>query len=256
MTGILRVFFASAVVQMRTQRSLVLIIIGIAQPAIFLAVTLLARRTGNQVQPASLALGICLVSLWGATIWQTGFVLQSERVDGTLAPVLSRPANLGAVLVGKAAASTIRSLLFVVPTVAVTMLVAREPLPVAAPGAMVAAALAVVVSATVFGLLVGSLFVLTRAAYRIAEAAAYPVFILGGLVLPPELLPGWLQPVAWGVSLHWGAELLSAAAAGVPPPGTAWPMLAGTTAAYGLIAAWLFERMVNRVRRDGTLELY
>lgn len=256
MTGLLRVFLASAVVQLRTQRSLVLIIIGIAQPAIFLAITLLARRTGSRVDPGALALGICLVGLWSATIWQTGLVLQNERAEGTLAPVLSRPVSFGAVLAGKATASTIRGVLFVVPTVAVTMLVARTPLPVARPGAMLLAALAVVASAVVFGLLISCLFVLTRAAYRIAEAAAYPVFILGGLVVPPELLPGWLQPVAYVVSLHWGAELLNAAAAGVPPPGNAWPMLAVTTAAYGLIAAWLFERMVNRVRRDGTLELY
>lgn len=256
MTGMLRVFFASVVVQLRTQRSLVLIIIGIVQPAIFLAITLLARRTGSQVQAGALALGISLVGLWGATIWQTGFVLQNERVEGTLARVLSHPASFGAVLGGKAAASTIRSVLFVVPTIAITMLIAGETFPVENPGAMVVAALAVVVSAAIFGLLVSCLFVLTRAAYRIAEAATYPVFILGGLVVPLQLLPGWLQPVSWIVSLHWGAELLKAAAAGVPPPGNAWLMLGVTTAAYGLIAAWLFERMVNRVRRDGTLELY
>ncbi|WP_027341354.1 ABC transporter permease [Hamadaea tsunoensis] len=256
MTAALRVFFASAVVQLRTQRSLVLVIIGIVQPAVFLAVTLLARGPASQVQPAALALGICVVGLWGATIWQTGFVLRGEQSEGTLAPVLSRPASLGAVLAGKAAASTIRSALFVVPTIVVAMLVSREPVPVKDPLALVAAALAVLVSAAVFGLLVSCLFVLTRAAYRIAEAAAYPVFILGGLVVPPSLLPDWLHPISWIVSLHWGAELLRAAAAGTAVPANAWPMLAATTAAYGVLAAWLFERMVNRVRRDGTLELY
>ncbi len=256
MTEAARVFTASAVLQLRTQRSLVLIIIGIVQPAVFLAVTLLARGAGGDVNPAALALGIALVGLWSTTIWQTGFVLRGERTEGTLAPVLSRPASLGVVLAGKATASTVRSSLFVIPTVAFAMLVAGETVPVRDPLAMLAAAVAVLISASVFGILVGCLFVLTRAAYRIAEAATYPIFILGGLVVPLDLLPGWLHPVSWVVSLHWGAELLRAAAAGVAPPGHAWPMLIATTAAYGLLAALLFDKMVDRVRRDGTLELY
>lgn len=256
MTAAVRVFLVSAQVQLRTQRSLLLVISGIVQPAGFLGVTLMARRGGHNVDPAALALGLALVGLWGTTIWQTGFVLRGERWQGTLAPVLSRPASLGVVLAGKAAASTLRSSLFVVPSVIVAAALAGEAIPARHPLALLAAAAAVLVSASVFGILVGCLFVVTRSAGRIAEAATYPVFILGGLVVPLSLLPHWVRPLADVVSLRWGAALLRAASAGTPQPGRDWLFLLATTAAYGVLAWFLFGRMVDRGRRDGTLELF
>lgn len=252
----LRVFHASALLQLRTQRSTFFVVSGIVQPAGFLGVTLMARRGGQNLDPAALALGLALVGLWGTTIWQAGFVLRGERWQGTLAPVLSRPASLGVVLAGKAAASTLRSSLFVVPTVVVAAALAGESVPARHPVALLAAALGVLVSASIFGMLVGCLFVLSRSAGRIAEAATYPIFILGGLVVPLSLLPRWLRPLADGVSLHWGAELLHAASVGTAQPGRAWLLLAVTTACYGAGAAILFGRMVDRGRRDGSLELF
>jgi ABC-2 type transport system permease protein len=256
MTAAARAFLASAIVQVRTQGSKLLVVAGIVQPAAFLAITLMARGRGGHVDPAELALGMALVGLWGTTIWQTGLVLNGERSLGTLALVLSRPASFAVVLAGKAVGSTLRAVAFVVPTVAVASALAGKPIPARSPLAFAGAALAVVASASVFGMLLGCLFVLTRSAIRIAEAATYPVFILGGLVVPLSLLPRGLRPLADAVSLHWGAELLHAASAGTPQPGRAWLLLAATTAVYGVAAALLFNRMVDRGRRTGSLELY
>jgi ABC-2 type transport system permease protein len=160
------------------------------------------------------------------------------------------------VLGAKAAASTVRSSCLLVPTVVGAAWLAHESIPARHPVALVAAAVAVLVSASVFGMLVACLFVLTRAAGRIAEAATYPIFILGGLVVPLSLLPSWVRPLATIVSLHWGAELLHAASAGEAQPGAAWLLLAVTTAAYALVAGVLFGRIVDRGRREGTLELF
>jgi ABC-2 type transport system permease protein len=251
-----RAFLASAALQLRMQRSALLVIGGVVQPAAFLAMTLLARRGSHHVDAAGLALGMALVGLWGTTIWQTGNVLRGERWLGTLAPIIARPTSLAVVLLGKSAGSTLRATVFVVPTVVVASLAAGEPIPAHRPLPLLAAALAVLASAAVFGMLVGCLFLLTRSAGRIAEAATYPVFILGGLVVPLSLLPGWVRPLADGVSLHWGAELLHAASAGSAQSAHAWLLLLATTCAYALLVSLLFHRVVDRARRDGSLDLY
>ena len=98
-------------------------------------------------------------------------------------------------------------------------------------------------------MLLSCLFVLTRAAPRIAEALTYPVFILGGLVVPLSLLPSWARPVSAGVPLRWGGELLRAASAGKPQELRAWLLLLATTTAYALVARVLFGRVVMRSRR-------
>lgn len=238
------------------QRSVLLVLAGIVQPAAFLAMTLLARRRGSHVDPGALALGMALVGLWSTTIWQTGMVVRDERWYGTLPAVLSRPTSFALVLAGKAAGSTLRSTLFVVPTVVAVSVISGESIPVRHPAALAAAAAAVLVSASVFGMLVGCLFVLTRSATRIAEAVTYPVFVLGGLVIPLSLLPHWLRPLSAVVSLRWGADLLRAASDGTGQSGHAWLLLAATTALYAAAAALLFNRMVDHGRRAGTLEFF
>lgn len=141
-------------------------------------------------------------------------------------------------------------------TISVTAALLGHPIAIADPAQFTAALVAVLASALVLGLLVSCLFVLTRSAGRISEAIMYPVFILGGLLVPLSLLPDWVQPLSAIVSLRWGGELLRAAATGEAQSAEAWLMLAITTAAYGLLARFLFRRVLDRVRRDGTLELF
>src|SRR5205085_2475968 len=124
----------------------------VVQPGVFLAVALMARRQGQPADPAALALGMALLGLWSTTIFRTGTVLRAERLQGTLALVLVRPAHLGVVLAAKAAASSVRSAVFVVPTVVVAAAFAGEPIPARHPLPLAGAALAVLASASVFGM--------------------------------------------------------------------------------------------------------
>jgi ABC-2 type transport system permease protein len=252
----LAVLFASAWLQIRAQWHAANVILGVAQPASFLIITALASRGTGRVDLDDAALGSGLVALWGATVWASGFILAAERWQGTLSQLLPRPVGLGVVLWGKTLGATLRSALFIGVTVSVTAALLGHAIHVENAVPFVAALVAVLGSALVLGLLVSCLFVLTRSAGRISEAIMYPVFILGGLLVPLSLLPEWAQKLSAIVSLRWGGELLRAAAAGDPQSGEAWLMLAVTTAAYGALARILFRRVLDRVRRDGTLELF
>jgi ABC-2 type transport system permease protein len=252
----LSVVFASAWLQVRGDWHATNFILGVIQPASFLLITALAAEGTGRVDLDDAALGAGLVALWGATVWASGFVLASERWQGTLSQLLPRPVGLGVVLWGKTLGATLRSSILIGATVTVTAAVLGHRIRVEDPAQFFAALVAVLASALVLGLLVSCLFVLTRSAGRISEAIMYPVFILGGLLVPLSLLPEWAEMLSVVVSLRWGGELLRAAAAGDPQSGTAWLMLALTTAAYGALARLLFHRVLDRVRRDGTLELF
>jgi ABC-2 type transport system permease protein len=249
------VAFAAATVQIKTQQHPSNVIQGVVQPSSFLLIAVLARRTGA-IDVSTAALGAALVAIWTATIWSAGSILRAERWQGTLSQIMSRPTGLGTVLVGKTAGATLRSTLFIAVTISVTALALGDPIRIARPVPFLAALAAVLVSAVTLGLLLSSLFVLTRAAGRISEVLMYPVFILGGLLVPVALLPGWLQPLSTVVSLRWGGELLKASALGSGQSAKAWLALALTTAVYGVLARASFSRVLTRARQEGTLDLY
>lgn len=246
----------AALLQIRTQQHPVNLIQGIVQPASFLLVAVLAGRRAGGIDVEAAALGAALVAIWTATVWTSGSILRGERWQGTLPQLMSRPTGLGTVLVGKTAGATLRSSLFIGVTIAVTAAALGDPVRIERPLPFAAALLAVLASALVLGLLLSSLFVLTRAAGRISEALMYPVFILGGLLVPLSLLPGWVQPLSTVVSLRWGGELLRAGAVGDAQSPLAWLALALTTGAYAVLARLSFGRVLDRARREGTLDLY
>jgi ABC-2 type transport system permease protein len=246
----------SALLQIRAQQHPANMVLGIIQPASFLLIAALAGRATGRVDLEEAALGSALVALWGSTVWASGSILRAERWQGTLPQILARPAGLGTVLLGKTLGATLRSGLFIAGTVTVTAVALGDPITIELPLPFLAALLAVLASALVLGLLLSCLFVLTRAAGRISEALMYPVFILGGLLVPLSLLPDWVRPLSTVVSLRWGGELLKAAAQGGSQSGLAWLLLAATTAGYAVLARLSFQRVLNRARREGTLELH
>lgn len=246
----------SALLQIRTQQHPANAILGIVQPASFLLIAAFASRRTDRIDLSEAALGAALVALWGATIWSAGSILRGERWQGTLPQILARPAGLAPVLIGKTLGSTLRSSLYIGVTIAVTAAALGHPISIARPLPFAAALLAVLASALVLGLLLSCLFVLTRAAGRISEALMYPIFILGGLLVPLSLLPEWVRPLSTVVSLRWGGELLRAGAGGEPQAGRAWLLLALTTLGYAVLARLVFGRVLDRARKEGTLDLH
>lgn len=250
------VLLASARQQARTIAGTPFIIVaGLVQPAVLTAMTLLAAR-GRGLDPAAVGLGSGLIALWGVTVWTAGQILRRELWQGTLAAILVRPVDLRLVLAGKCIGGTIVAVAAISLSVAITSMLVGAPLRVGAPLAFTAAVLATIVAAGVLGMGMSSLFLLSRAAVRIAEAVLYPVFILGGLLVPLELLPAIVRPLAWALPLYWGGELLRDAAAGSPQAWAAWVALAGTTAVYGLLGRVAFTRVLEHACKEGTIDLY
>src|SRR5690606_5100113 len=100
------------------------------------------------------------------------------------------------------------------------------------------------------GQCLASLFVATRFAPQLSGALLYPVFIIGGVLLPADELPGWARAAGRLVSFSWSQDLINGT-----NPARAWPVLVGLSIAYFVVGRWLFDRIATRARASGTLDV-
>jgi len=121
------------------------------------------------------------------------------------------------VLIGKSLSNSAISLLAMFLTFATGALVYRVPLGIQHPLAFVAGLALTVVAMTCLGLLLGTLFVLTRSAGNMTQMLNYPIFILSGLTFPITILPLWTRPISAVLAPTWGTHVLETAA-GLPSP--------------------------------------
>ncbi|MCX4722404.1 ABC transporter permease [Streptomyces sp. NPDC090052] len=240
--------------EQRAMRGSPLVIIGSAvQPAVFLVVTM-GTRSPAAGRATWLVSAVMLTAMWSSTVWMAGGVLRRERTYGTLARCVSGVHGPQLVLLGKSFGATLYSTAVILVSTAVTVAVLGIPVRVEHPVWVLVALLTAIASGTALGMLVSCLFLLTEHGLAWSSALMYPVFIVGGLLIPHDTLPVWLQWVSAGVSLRWIHEFLSGAASGTVD---LWPLAAaiGLTVVYSAVASWSLGRSVDQARRKGTLDL-
>ncbi|MET9760113.1 ABC transporter permease [Streptomyces sp. NPDC006372] len=230
------------------------LVIGVVQPVVLILVTVGAHTDEAPEVLTGWTVGVLLTTLWASTVWIAGGILRGELRSGTLARSVTslRPGFL--VLLGKCLGATARALLVISCSVAVTLLMSRAPVTADRPGWMLLGLLASVCSGAALGMLLACILLLTRYGLQVSAALMYPVFILGGLLVPPDLLPGFLHWLPSLISLRWAREFLTNAAAGT----VSWQALiwlVALTTVYFLLAVKAFARVIDHARREGTLEL-
>ena len=98
------------------------------------------------------------------------------------------------------------------------------------------------------------MFVLTRYGPQVTAFLTFPVILLGGMLIPPEILPTPLTWVSALISLRWLQEYLVTSAAGSPNL-AALGYAVVLTVGYAAAGIGLFGGIVDRSRREGTLDL-
>lgn len=95
------------------------------------------------------------------------------------------------------------------------------------------------------GLLLGFLLA-SKAAIAVSQVLFFPFAIVGGLMLPPQSMPDFLQTISPYFPSRGAAELIWAATIGTTPKPVALIMLAVWTVAAALAAAWAYRRDEGR----------
>jgi YidC/Oxa1 family membrane protein insertase len=74
----------------------------------------------------------------------------------------------------------------------------------------------------------------------------FPLAFAGGLFLPPEAFPSWLDAFSQATPTRAGRDLLVQALTGQPAYGLAWVVLLGWTALFAALAVWAYRRDEGR----------
>ncbi|HVE92481.1 MAG TPA: ABC transporter permease [Actinomycetota bacterium] len=200
-------------------------------------------------------MGPVLIALWGTSITIAGEIVVTDRGMGVLEGVIAAPARLPIVVVGRVIAVTVLGLIGYLEAWLVARFGFGLVIPIEHPVAFGATLLLTGMAMACTALLMAAVFVLGRSARPFQRALTYPFYVLGGVVAPVELLPGWVQPATRVVFLSWSSAMLRDSLA----PG---PIRDATTrltmiALLGLAAFaggwWLLRKTVDRVRLTGTM---
>jgi ABC-2 type transport system permease protein len=231
-----------------------IIVLAVIQPSEILAITL---STADRLDPAEtdrITVAVVLTVLWNTTIWVAGGILRNEVRAGTLAaiPTGAYPGYL--ILFGKCLGALAHASVVIVTSTAATLVVTRTPVRVERPGWALAGAVVALISGTVLGTLLACLFIRTHYGTQLSGALMYPIYLVGGMLIPPDVLPGPVELLSTLVSLRWASAFISHAVGGSVRPGEL-AILFGLTVGYAVVAVWLFNRVVHNTRRSGRLVL-
>ncbi|MEU5101052.1 MULTISPECIES: ABC transporter permease [unclassified Streptomyces] len=254
MSGALWMFLTAARMEQRAMRRNPLLLVNSGMlPAVFL-VTAVETGRPDRDGATELVVAVALTALWGSTVWMSGGVLRRERTYGTLARCVSGVWSPYLVLLGKSLGATVTSVGAILVSTGVTAAALGLPLSVAHPGWIAVSLVVLVCSGTALGALVSCLFLVTRNGLVWSHALMYPVFVLGGLLIPADALPEWLRWVPEVISLHWIKDCMVGAVTGDV---TATPLGIATllTLGYFSAAGFAYRRSVEVSRKGGTLDL-
>jgi len=112
-----------------------------------------------------------------------------------------------------------------------------------------------VLSAAATALITTAVFCLTRTTRTYQNAISGPLYLLSGALVPVSLLPAVLRPVSRLIYLFWSADLLRESMQPAHPSSIIARMLAIACLglAGGVLGSWLLRKMLNNLRREGTL---
>jgi ABC-2 type transport system permease protein len=235
-----------------------LLFAAVWQPFFIGVTTMYMLRHHPDFDPMYVIVGTALSGIWSTLLFAGSGAISHERWIGTLELLAASPASFFVVIGGKLAGTTVFSLLSLVLAYGIGALLFGYPIAIAEPGWFALSLLLAVVALWATGMFFAPLAILWRAVGRFLLGLEYPIFALSGFLFPVLLLPVWLLPISNVLPPYWAAVAMHGAASGdLDLPGLlrAWLFLLLTGGALLFIASRLFDHVLIRARRAGTLAL-
>jgi ABC-2 type transport system permease protein len=125
------------------------------------------------------------------------------------------------------------------------------------PWVVAATLIATVFASAGTAMVTAALFCFGRSTRTFQNSVTYPLYLLAGVLVPAAFLPAWVQPFSRLVFLYWAAELLRDTLDPAVIEHLWWRLgaIVGLGGLAGAIGGALLYRMLDRLRRDGTLGL-
>jgi len=206
-------------------------------------------------------LGAGMMSMWGQTLYGSGWATGQDREFGTLEPTIQAPSPYLYVVLGRVVWNVVSGLIGGGIVYLVVVGIAGGPPALPDPVGFVVLFLFVMLSLAAVGVVFAAAYVYTRYAGFIQNIGEFAFYVGTGCMFPVVLLPLWTNPIALVFPPTWALDALRYNSI----PGYSgfawgfWPDIAGavaTTAAYLILAGSVFHRVERHVLEEGTLDQY
>jgi ABC-2 type transport system permease protein len=206
-------------------------------------------------------LGAGMMSMWGQTLYGSGWAIGQDRELGTLEPTLGAPAPYLYVVAGRVVWNAVTGLFGGALVFLVIRFAYGAPLPLLHPVEFVLLFVFVILTLAAVGLVFTAAFVYTRYAGFIQNIGEFAFYVLTGCMFAIVLLPLWTNPLSLLFPPTWAVDALRYSS--VPSyQGLSWGFVGdlvgalGTTAAYIVVAIAVFRRVERHVLEAGTTDEY
>lgn len=202
----------------------------------------LAFALRNPGDLRALVPGLLALTVLFGTSSMEAIVIVFERRIGSLERLFLAPVRLPALLMGKLLGGMAFGLTVTLVVLAIALAVFG-----ASGTNWLLLLLALLLSATAFSALGAYVSVAVREVFEaqtLANFIRFPMMFLGGVFVPVESLPGWLQVVARCLPLTYSVETLRAALAGGGWSAAALDL--GALAGFSAVLFWLAVRTLSK----------
>jgi ABC-2 type transport system permease protein len=231
------------------------VLMSAVQPVVYATIAFYLFRAGDR--PDALvyaAVGAGMLSIWSTTLIGSGQALTMLRTAGMLELLVSAPVPFAFVLAPITLATATIGVYAFVATLAWGRLLFDVPVHPMHPWLLLAAVPTTVFGLGMVGMVLAAVFVRFRYANALTNLLDYPVWLLAGILVPVDALPGWLRPVSWLLPPTWGMKAIRDSILGGEPVPAICLCLAVSVGylGLGLLAVRRFELLA---RRRATLAL-
>lgn len=221
----------------------------------FIAATLLAvvSYSGREDLASYAVVAPAVMAILSMALLEAGEVISQDRQSGVLEALLATPVPLGRVLLTRIAVITLFSLLAVVECWLVAAIFFGQIVTISHPIIFGLTVVALSLGIAASGVVMAAVFVIGRSVRAFQNSISFPLFLLGGVMVPASFLPGFLQPISQVFFLSWATDLLRDSMQSAPVHNV-WGrlgiilVLSGLTYALG---SWLLQRLIRRIRHTG-----
>jgi ABC-2 type transport system permease protein len=224
-------------------------------PLFFATVAFFVFRAGDSPRTLLYAsLGAAVMGMWSATSTTAGGAMQRERWHGTLELLVATPPHFALVLLPITLAMATVGVYCLGATLVYGHFLFGIEISVEHPLLFAVAVVGTVLSFGALGFVFAVTFVRFRAAWALGNLFEYPVWLIGGFLVPLVFFPEWVRPISWVLAPTWGMNAIREAAVGGSPLNDLAICL-GLGTAYVLVGILITNRVLDAARRRAALSL-
>jgi ABC-2 type transport system permease protein len=230
----------------------------LVQPLIIAFLALWMLDSKGEAVAIYVVVGSGMTGLWSSMVFISGNSINVERWSGTLETLVGVPTPLYLIVLGKNLANVLQSLSSMIISYILIGLLLGYDLSLSQPLYFFISLFFTIIGFISFAMIIAPVFVMNPGIQSFQNGMEFPIYILCGFLFPIAMLPGWSVPISYILPPYWAARALHLTSSGngsLVELLTIWGLLLFFSMFHLLLSRGLFRLMIDKARRDATLDM-